>query len=655
MTIIDYSIKVTDENTAIIRSTINSHNLDHTTDKDIISFYKNFSAYSTYDTGLLPLSGTGVLAIRAAGNHVQVTFQHAPQVSYINWGRSEGDRNAQTYLVAQPYRIWIGDLIDGNLFGARMFYSPYPITSPDQELYHLNLPNTNCIGYRGNGVGWQCLYQTEDWTGLSLSEKIIRLSERCSGVETYNDENMKETDGPRFYERHYNELCANVIDKGNDVSFKHLWNPDEWQRYTSINGLDWTLNADLWIPVLVQDLDHQDQHYKDGIPLTLSMALTGDYQAYYTDPYRPKPVNRISRPDLSLDASTIINWIARSHNASTETFIPTNFMQNIVDNRLKTSKAIVFVGGHDLDDDDNDDDEEEDNDNGYSAITCPITGMHCMAEESDMCVDSEDNYYCGPCFNDNMVFCINTHKYLVKTDEKLLYVPSSSGYIDTTQAIVGECPNCGSIHWRDANTTNTINTLYNLDHKISICSYCINDWATSSKYSLAVNSCGGCHDATVINHDDWNSFFPIVKTIGVQAVDYSEPFSDSNTVAINTSEVFCTDCATKYVFCPTGHYVNDLVMHPTSNNYISALITLPKEFSITVVDGDRIIETSLTQLCIECTHEHIVAGTFDLSLEDPFSQAVWKYVFKRYSKAVSSGIAFNSSGCSNKNNLEIPF
>jgi hypothetical protein len=151
---INYSI-TNQDGALVMRSTVKSFNLDHVTDKDIVSFYRNFSSYAMFDTGLMPLSGTGVLAIRSAGNHTQITFQHEPQINHINWGANEGDRDAVTYTVAQPYRIWIGDLVDGNLYGARMFYSPYPITSPDQQLYHLNLPNTNCKGYRGNGVGWQ--------------------------------------------------------------------------------------------------------------------------------------------------------------------------------------------------------------------------------------------------------------------------------------------------------------------------------------------------------------------------------------------------------------------------------------------------------------------------------------------------------------------
>ena len=122
---IKYSIEKQDGN-ILVRSTVKSFNLDHVTDKDITSYYRNVSNQALFDTGLLPLNGTGTLAIRSAGRHTQIAFQHAPALAYINWGANEGDPKAKAYLLAQPYRIWIADLLDGNLYGARMFYSPYP-------------------------------------------------------------------------------------------------------------------------------------------------------------------------------------------------------------------------------------------------------------------------------------------------------------------------------------------------------------------------------------------------------------------------------------------------------------------------------------------------------------------------------------------------
>jgi len=86
----NYALTLNDNGVYVLRSTVESFNLQQVTDKDIISFYQNFSNSAVFDTGLLPLDGTGVLAIRAAGNHMQITVQHKPGLYYINWGEYEG-------------------------------------------------------------------------------------------------------------------------------------------------------------------------------------------------------------------------------------------------------------------------------------------------------------------------------------------------------------------------------------------------------------------------------------------------------------------------------------------------------------------------------------------------------------------------------------
>ena len=141
---------VKDEGNLVFRSSVNSFGLDHVTDKDLSSFYVSFSQSAYFDTGLLPVDGSGLLSIRTAGNHTQIAYQHKPGMYYINWGSYEGDRDAIKYYVAQPYRIVIADLLNGNIYGARTFYSPIPITHPFTPLYDVNLPNINCKGYRGN-------------------------------------------------------------------------------------------------------------------------------------------------------------------------------------------------------------------------------------------------------------------------------------------------------------------------------------------------------------------------------------------------------------------------------------------------------------------------------------------------------------------------
>lgn len=262
---------------------VNLGNIQQNESRNPVSFFETLSELALVDTGLLPLSGTGVLAIRQALNHTQIVFQHAPDLVYVNWGAYERDVKAKTYYLAQPWRIVIGDILDGNLLGARTFYSPVPIQTADQILYHVNLPNINCKGYRGNGVGWICLYHKHDWTKLTLSEKIRALVERASGVETYNDANMSSTDGPRFYQAHGKP--------------DYTYNPEVWQKKSLDEGYEWTLDDTLWIPIKVKGIDNQGQHDNNGVPFTLEMAMLGRYQAYYSDKYYPKPVNGFIRAD----------------------------------------------------------------------------------------------------------------------------------------------------------------------------------------------------------------------------------------------------------------------------------------------------------------------------------------------------------------------
>jgi hypothetical protein len=297
----DYTF-VQENDSIVFRSNVKSFNLDHVTDKDLASFYIGFSKYAMMDTGLLPLDGTGLLGIRKAGDHTQVIYQHKPGLYYVNWGEYERDTSAKKYLLAQPYRIIIVDFLSDNLLGARTFYSPIPVTHPDVPLYHVNLPNINCKGYRGNGVGWICLYHNEDWSHLPFNERLAKAIDRCSGTEAYNDHNMSETDGPRFYQEHYDE----------DSDFSYLWNPQRWENKSTNEGFDWTLDPDLWIPIRVSDINNQGSHDQNGEALTLKMAIFGDYKAYYSDTLIPKPINAIQRNEFTNGIKLITNWFTRA-------------------------------------------------------------------------------------------------------------------------------------------------------------------------------------------------------------------------------------------------------------------------------------------------------------------------------------------------------
>ena len=421
---INYSIVEADTGLLSIQSKIASFGLDHVTEKDIISFYSNFSQYAAWDTGLLPVEGSGILSIRTAGEYTQFAYQHKPGLYHVNWSSHEGG-NATSYYVAQPYRIIICDMKDGNLLGARMFYSPYPITHPTQKLYHVNLPNINCKGYRGNAVGWICLYQNEDWSQLPLNERIVRFIERCSGVETYNDANMSETDGTRFYR-----------DNGKP---QYIWDPIEWQSKSTEEGFEWTLDENLWIPVLVKSMDSQGSHQANGINLTLADALVGDYQAYYYDQKHTKPINAIIRPDKSLSDKEVMSYFTKSYTVSdTKTnHLLNNTFQASSDLKDKTGSS-VFTGSSLLN--------SPENHNQVDTFNCSCCDDNFSVEELKK--DYYENEVCEPCFNDNYVWIESIEAYFHNEDGNLSYAQhlGQDGYYHDDFDTILSCYDCGEAY-----------------------------------------------------------------------------------------------------------------------------------------------------------------------------------------------------------------
>jgi hypothetical protein len=406
------------------QSKVSSFGIENITNKDIVSFYLNFSETAYIDTGLLPVDGTGLLSIRSAGNHTQIAYQYKPGMYYINWGAHERDANAKSYYVAQPYRIVVADLHNGNLLGARTFYSPIPVQYPATPLYHVNLPNINCRGYRGNGVGWICLYHNEDISRYPFSEKLVKILERCSGVEVYNDANMSETDGPRFYSDHGKP--------------SYLWNPKEWEVYSSQNDISWTLDPDLWIPILVQDKDHQDKHVNGGVPLTFADAILGNYQAYYYDDTPSKPFNRIARDDMSITASDIFNWFKQNYNKSvtSQSLIES---QNTLEkaSSIKEELSKVFVAPPV--------DHTPDEEDAEPVAFCD----HCSEN-----LFVNDNYIqtyegCIVCDNcsDDVVWVEHMGAYFDASNESIVYIEEHDGYYyKPSWNSVIHCDNCGESH-----------------------------------------------------------------------------------------------------------------------------------------------------------------------------------------------------------------
>lgn len=490
MTNVDYRFTTTEEGSLVFRSTVSSFGLDSVTDKDISSFYTKFSSYSHIDTGLLPVNNTGLLSIRSAGNHMQVAYQYEPGMYRINWGAYEGDSNAQAYYVAQPYRIVVGDFLDGNFLGARIFYTVEPVTHPRVQLYHVNLPNINCKGYRGNGVGWTCLYRNHDVTDYPFNEKLLYLLERCSGVEAYNDANMSETDGPRFYKSHYQD----------DSSYSYLWNPSDWQTKSENEGYAWTINPELWIPIKVKGIDDQSQHCEDGIDFTFYEALLGNYSAYYYDDYLPKPINALARNDIDFDNKRIFDWFKLSYNSSQTEF---NKVENLnLGTQLKTTFSTSPTMKAFSNEEENEDEESEISwicescGSGYSSDIDYIT----VNEEHIICYNCSDKavwseYEDQHIWADDSIECKTTRDYF-----------SNNGSYEFIN-----CFFCGAVH---INVNDPLLSEINLnlyvlegsdldDEKLNCCSNCIStsevqNLLSSGQYQYTLKQCILCTDQSEV-------------------------------------------------------------------------------------------------------------------------------------------------------------
>jgi hypothetical protein len=105
-----------------------------------------------------------------------------------------------------------------------------------------------------------------------------------NGGEAYNTNNMCGIDGPSFYR-----------DNG---AAEFYYDPAAWENKTDKEGIDWVLEEDAWIPILVEGIDSQLMHAPGGEPLTVEMAMNGYTPVYYNDETRIKPTNALARDDL---------------------------------------------------------------------------------------------------------------------------------------------------------------------------------------------------------------------------------------------------------------------------------------------------------------------------------------------------------------------
>lgn len=610
---------VKEEGNIHFRSKVQSFNLDHVTDKDIVSFYQSFSNFAAYDTGLLPVDGTGMLALRRAGNHTQVTYQHKPGLYYVNWGAYEGDKSAVSYLVAQPYRIVIIDFVDDNLLGARTFYSPIPATHPGIQLYHVNLPNINCKGYRGNGVGWICLYHNADWSQLPFNERLARALERCSGIETYNDANMSETDGPRFYQSYYK----------NDQTYSYIWDPKTWETKSQAEGFEWTLDENLWVPIMVRSRDEQDAHdFAEGaVPLTLADAVAGRYNAYYGDSYHPKPINALTNPSLKLESSSVMNWFIKAYNISKTDFVGVDTFDKSAQEREKIASTIASPQ---LDFDEDNDDDDEDNE---EYITC----CNCDDSYDENNVFYVDGYgdVCQGCLDEDFVKCHNTGMYLHNSHPDVFYEEPTDRFYDLSKFESYEvCPSCKTIHYITKAAYAMIDSsklpeyqwhsnIWRYDDTITgaqlvICTNCIESIYKDSDAANTQN-CYFCGETIPVHVDGTNLFG--VKTSHIHEVPEDKPYNwPTETVYI------CNACITQHVMhgeyanCICGSLVMNCDLHTVVNpapylisesNYpiaYNAIVDHLKSYEMNIHDQYML---SVDQACVNCIEkvDHSVGNT----------------------------------------------
>lgn len=540
MSNVTYSfVSENDAKDVVFESKATSFGIDHVTRKDIKSFYINFSSKGYFDTGLMPVDGSGMLSIRSAGNHTQIAYQHNYGMYYINWGSYERDPNAAKIYVAQPYRIVIADIYNGNILGARTFYSPIPVQHPQTPLFHVNLPNINCKGYRGNGVGWICLYHTEDISAYPFNEKVAKILERCSGVEAYNDQNMSETDGPRFYHQH-----------GKPV---YITDPERWQDHSAKNDVTWVLDPDLWIPVLVEDMDHQDKHVEGGQPLTFADAILGNYQAYYTDPIRPKLVNKIAREDLELNNNDIFNLFKASYNASTEfgnQFVKPNSFESSIAVREQLSQVFVAPPSQESSEDD---ESEED------LIGCDACGESINVNTDEYTNTFHGDAYCQSCAENSLVWIEHISAYLDMENDNVVFseLRDEYFYLPKWEQKV-RCDTCDSAHIYDtsAGCTKTMLPIWtNDDLSHETCVHCLDH---STKFV-----CGLCK-SSIANPDNYQ-----VKSISSHRTNFTKThvcnacfYSDTN--VLERSGILTAESMVKCV-CGSTHAAENFTQMKLNN------------------------------------------------------------------------------------------
>lgn len=214
----------------------------------------NHMASSTFDTGVLPVSGTGLLRYQKGVTQDNITIEQvAIQIEPRRYNANFNYAGiANSALVSHPYLVLVSDWFNGRFKGCRGYYSPTPIKSDSSPLYHINLPNMNCLGYRDTTVGWICFYPDQE-TGLEYIDTTTVEGKITYTAARWYDEpfvsTMTETDGPKMYTLYRKAM-------GRHKPLSTINRPGAFSRRSTKNKTpDWICQEKYLIPILVGELE----------------------------------------------------------------------------------------------------------------------------------------------------------------------------------------------------------------------------------------------------------------------------------------------------------------------------------------------------------------------------------------------------------------
>lgn len=301
-------------------------------------------------------------------------------------------------------------------------------------------------------------------------------------------------------------------------------------KKTTEEGFLWTLNDQTWIPVLVQDQDHQDRHYENGVPLTLGMALTGDYQAYYSDTTHTKPVNKIARKDKSFDEDYVFTLVKKSYELSKlkqtkpENLDPYTYVQKVRDIHALSSNP----NGNGNNNDDNDHDENEQ----FFCIACEE--YYDYSDDNHNVVD--DGVLCHDCYSEQYVYCENVGHDVHMEQGNVQYLEEIDTWIDANGPHVINCTGCGQIYYSKKFTNNFMPFLNSDTNDYDSCTQCF-EYANQ----LVQAECAVCSKSLPMN-PEYKSY--------VESISYINP--DTNQIIDAHMHIDCSVKAASTV-CPCGN------------------------------------------------------------------------------------------------------